>query len=42
MISAVWAPITNPMKKTVISALSVGHLMAHLAVAAEALEVAPL
>jgi hypothetical protein len=42
MSSAVWAPIINPMKKTVISALSAGHLMAHLAVTAETTEVAPL
>ena len=27
MSSAVWAPIINPMKKTVISALSAGHLV---------------
>jgi hypothetical protein len=30
------------MKKTVISALSAGHLMADLVAAAETLEVAPL
>jgi hypothetical protein len=35
MISAVWAPMTNPMKKSVISAPSAGHPM----VAAETLEV---
>lgn len=39
MISDVWAPITNPMKKAVISAPSAGHLMADLAVVAETLGV---
>jgi hypothetical protein len=37
--NAVWAPITNPMKKPVISTPSAGHLMADLAVAPETLEV---
>jgi hypothetical protein len=42
MICAAWPPISNPMKKTVFSALPFGHLMAHFAVTAETLEVAPL
>ena len=41
MISTVWTPITNPMNKTVISALSAGYLMARLVIAAETTEVAP-
>jgi hypothetical protein len=41
MISTVWTPITNPVNKTVISALSAGHLMARLVIAAETTEVAP-
>jgi hypothetical protein len=41
MISALGAPITNPMKNPVISALSAGHLIAHMAFVAETLEDEP-
>jgi hypothetical protein len=41
MISALGAPITNPMKKPVISAPSAGRLIAHMAFVAETLEVEP-
>jgi hypothetical protein len=41
MTSALGAPITNPMKKPAISALSAEHLIAHLALVAETLEDEP-